>query len=215
MTAIVAYRTSDRIPRTVAQTSAARDKEVDLVRLPARPRIEARCGQIGDIPLLLHSAETVMGVSLASADVVTRIACSHPDALWSFRRHGRLVGGASILMLNACGLAALLDDRFDLAEPPSSFIAPAGQRPAAIHIWAILGTAVAAEGIAHAIVRLQQYPYERADLFATPATDNGVRFTCGMGFRLVPGHSRALYRYVRLANRMHKSGEEVHECFSA
>jgi hypothetical protein len=214
MASAAAYRPSDRIVG-VSQSSWSRGKEVDLVTLPPRPRIDAQCGQISDIPQLLRSAETVMGVSLAAVGAVTRIACAHPDSLWSFRRHGRLIGGAALLMLNSRGLTALLDDQLDLVDPPSPILASPGQRPAAVYIWAMLGTAVAAEGIAHAIVRLQQYPYEKADLFATPATDNGLRFTRGMGFQLMLGRQRALYRYVRLANRTQPSGEEFHEYVSA
>ncbi len=213
MASNVAYRAPDDGPRV--SRHSWRGKEFDFVNLPPRQRVEARRGQIHDIPLLLHYAEAAMGVSLASEATVARIACAHPDALWSFWRHGRLVGGVALLMLNSRGLRALLDDRFDLDDPPPSILASAGQRPAGIYVWAVLGAAIASEGIAHAIVRLQQYPYERSDLFALPATDDGLRFTCGLGFRLVPEHPRPLYRYVRLANRTQPSGEEFHEYFSA
>jgi hypothetical protein len=214
MASPAAYRAPDSASR-VSQSAGARGKEFDLVTLPLRRRVEARRGRIGDIPLLLRYAEAAMGVALAPEATAARIACAHPDSLWSFWRHDRLVGGVALLMLNSRGLAALLDDSVDLGDPPPAIFAHAGQRPAAIYVWAILGAAIASEGIAHAIVRLQQYPYELADLFALPATDDGLRFTRGLGFHLVPEHPRALYRYVRLANRTQPSGEEVHEYFSA
>lgn len=214
MASPAAYRAPDRMSRVLLR-AGSRGKEFDLVTLPMRQRVDARRGQIGDIPLLLRYAEAAMGVALAPEATVARIACAHPDSVWSFWRHDRLVGGVALLMLNSRGVAALLDDSFDLRDPPSALFAAAGQRPAAIYVWAILGAAVASEGIAHAIVRLQQYPYERADLFALPATDDGLRFTRGLGFHLVPEHPRELYRYVRLANRKQSGGEEFHEYFSA
>jgi hypothetical protein len=198
----------------IAQDAGPRGKEFDLVTLPLRQRVDARRGQIGDIPLLLRYAEAAMGVPLAPEATVARIACAHPDSVWSFWRHDRLVGGVALLMLNCRGLAALLDDSLDLRDPPPATFANAGARPAAIYVWAILGAAIASEGIAHAIVHLQQYPYELADVFALPATDDGLRFMRGLRFSLVPEHPRALYRYVRLANRTQPSGEELHECFS-
>jgi hypothetical protein len=214
MASLAAYRDPDRLSGT-AQNLNTPGKEFDLVTPPLRQRIRVRRGQIGDIPLLLRYAEAAMGVPLAPQATVTRIACRHPDSVWSFWRHDRLVGGAALLMLNAHGLAALLDNSIDLADPPPAIFADAGRRPAAIYVWAILGAASAAEGIADVIVRMQQHPYGSADLFAIPATDDGLRFTRGLGFHLVPDHPRALYRYVRLANRTQPSGDEFDECYSA
>lgn len=186
-----------------------RGKEFDAVVLPPRQRFDAGPITTRDIPYLLGLAEAAMGVSLASEAVIARIACEHPHAVWSFRRRERVVGGVALLMLNPSGLTALLRDDFDLSDPPSAFITQPGGRPAAIYVWAILGAAFASEGIAHAIVRLQQPPYERADLYAMPATEAGLRFTCGLGFTLVPHRQRPLYRYVRLANRVHPDLEGV------
>ena len=214
MASLAAYRDPDRLSGT-AQSLNTPGKEFDLVTPPLRQRIRVRRCQIGDIPPLLRYAEAAMGVPLAPQATVTRIACQLPDSVWSFWRHDRLVGGAALLMLNARGLAALLDDSIDLGDPPPAIFADAGRRPAAIYVWAILGAASAAEGIADVIVRMQQHPYGSADLFAIPATDDGLRFTRGLGFHLVPDHPRALYRYVRLANRTQPSGDEFDECFSA
>ena len=91
-------------------------------------------------------------------------------------------------MLNRLGLEALIGDALDLGDPPTSVLAAPGDRPAGIYVWALLrSSAVAAEGIARVIVRLQQFPYERSDLFALPATPDGLRFMRGLGFRPVPG----------------------------
>jgi len=184
------------------QNRPRRLKEFDDVTLPAGQRVEARRVRIADIPLLLGQGEAGMGVALAPAITVARVARAHPDSLWGFWRHERFVGGFAFLMLNRRGIEALLDDTIDLSDPPASVLAAAGDRPAGIYVWALLrSSAVAAEGIARVIVRLQQFPYERSDLFALPATHDGLRFMRGLGFRPVAQHPRALHRYVRVANR--------------
>jgi len=181
-------------------------KEFDRITPPPRQRVDARPAEASDIPALLRHAERAMGVSLASETSVARILRAHLDSLWSFWTAGRLVGGFAMLMLNAHGLEDLMQDRIDLANPPVDVLAPPGQRPAAIYVWAVLGAAAASEGIARVIFRLRQHPYERSDVFALPATGDGLRFMRGLGFRPVPGHRRSLHRYVRFANRVQSSG---------
>jgi hypothetical protein len=177
-------------------------REFDDVALPAGQRVEARRVRIADIPLLLGQGETGMGVALAPPMTVARIARAHPDSLWGFWRDEHFVGGFAFLMLNRYGVDALIDDAIDLSDPAMSHLAVPGERPAGIYVWALLrSSAVAAEGIARVIVRLQQYPYERSDLFALPATADGLRFMRGLGFHPVPGHPRSLHHYVRFANR--------------
>jgi hypothetical protein len=187
---------------SATQNRPGRLREFDQVTLPAGQRVEARRVRIGDIPLLLGHGEAGMGVALAPAITVARIARAHPDSLWGFWRHDRFVGGFAFLMLNRHGVAALIGDALDLGDPPTSVLAAPGDRPAGIYVWALLrSSAVAAEGIARVIVRLQQFPYERSDLFALPATPDGLRFMRGLGFRPVPGHPRSLHHYLRFANR--------------
>jgi hypothetical protein len=196
----VALRPRDS-ERGASRRSGRGVKEIEYVRLPSRPRLDVKRGQIGDIPSMLRLGEAAIGVSLASEEAVARIVGAHPDALWSFWRHDRFVGGTALLMLNAKGLAALLADQIDLGDPPARALAQPGEPPAAIYVWAMLGGAMAAEGIAHVFVRLQHYPYERSDIFGLPTTADGARFQRSFGMRPVPGHPRSLHRYVRLANR--------------
>jgi hypothetical protein len=189
-----------------AQRSARPGKEFDLVAPPVRRRVEASHARSEDISVLLENAKVAMGVALAREDVVARIACDNPDSVWVFRRRGRIVGGFAMLMLNRVGLSALLANKCDFAEPPASLLAPYGTRPSAIYVWAVLGASVASEGIAQVIARVQQCPYELSDVFATPATEDGLRFMQGLCFRPVPGHPRSLHQYVRLVNRAPPSG---------
>jgi hypothetical protein len=182
-------------------------KEFDRVSAPLRRRVEARRAIFSDIPELLGDAEVAMGISLAHEDTVRRIVQAHPDSLWSFWRNGKLVGGFAMLMLNPSGLLALLRDCIDLKDPPTSLLMAPGQPPAAIYVWAVFGPFAHAEGIARVIERLRQPPYAQSDVYALPATADGLRFMRRLGFRTVAGHRRSLHRYVRLANRTQASWE--------
>jgi hypothetical protein len=202
----LAYSAADRAA-SATQDRPRRLKEFDDVTLPAAQRVEAKRIRIADIAVLLGQGEAGMGVALAPAITVARIARAHPDSLWGFWRHDCFVGGFAFLMLNRRGIEALIGDTLDLSDPPASALAAPGDRPAGIYVWALLrSSAVAAEGIARVIVRLQQFPYEHSDLFALPATADGLRFMCGLGFRPVPEHPRALHRYIRVANRKDQWG---------
>lgn len=177
-------------------------KEFDRVTAPPRRRVDAQRSAASDIPELLRDAEVAMGISLAQKDTVERIVEAHPDSLWSFRRNGRLVGGFAMLMLNSSGLTALLNDSIDLKDPPAILLTTFGQQPAAIYVWAVFGPFAHSEGIARVIERLQRPPYGQSDVYALPATADGLRFMRRLGFCPVAGHRRSLHRYVRLANRV-------------
>ena len=107
---------------SATQNRPGRLREFDEVTLPAGQRVEARRVRIGDIPLLLGQGEAGMGVALAPAITVARIARADPDSLWGFWRHGRFVGGFAFLMLNRHGVEALIGDALDLGDPPMSVL---------------------------------------------------------------------------------------------
>ena len=175
--------------------------EFDLVQAPERVRVQARQANSSDIPMVLRAAEAAIGAPLADETVVRDLVRAHPDTVWVFWRNGLIVGGVALLMLNATGIARLIANRIDLKRPPVDLLAPPGHPPAAIYVWALLGRLTHAEGVSRVIVRLQQPPYRQSDMFALPATADGLRFLHRLGFRLVPNDQRSLYRYVRLANR--------------
>jgi len=139
----------------------------------------------------------------ATRDVVARVVAQNPDSLWVVVREGLLVGCSAFMMLNDYGLSALISGDIDMRDPAPSYLTPAGEKPAAIYVWALASPSVAADGIAKIIMRLQSPPYERADLYASPATSAGLRFLRALGFEPIPGHPRNLFRYIRLVNRQH------------
>ena len=116
MASIATAFASDRA--SCARSPARRaPKEFDHVRAPRRPRLEVRRAEPSDIPQLLRSAEAEIGMALAPERTVAAVAAAHPDALWAFRRAGRVVGGFAMLMLDKAGLRELLADRIDCDNP--------------------------------------------------------------------------------------------------
>ena len=187
---------------SATQNRPGRLGEFDEVTLPAGQRVEARRVRIGDIPLLLGQGEAGMGVALAPAITVARIARAHPElalgvlAPRPLRRRLRLSDAQSPRRRGA-------DRRCPRPRRSADVGSCRSRRPASgnLCLGLVASSAVAAEGIARVIVRLQQFPYERSDLFALPATADGLRFMRGLGFRPVPGHPRSLHHYLRFANR--------------
>ena len=88
----LAYSAADRAA-SATQDRPRRLKEFDDVTLPAAQRVEAKRVRIADIAVLLGQGEAGMGVALAPAITVARIARAHPDSLWGFWRHDCFVGG--------------------------------------------------------------------------------------------------------------------------
>jgi hypothetical protein len=183
------------------ESGPERRKDLDFVRFPRRARIVAARVGPEELETLLSVASSAVGTALAAKETVSRIATAHPDAVWTFKLHGRIVGGVALLMLNAEGVTALRDGTIDLLDPPLRYVADPRLPPAGIYVWAVVGPSVAAEGILRVLAEMKAPRYARSDFYAMPNTPDGVRFTERMGFRLIPGLPHRLYRYVRSGNR--------------
>jgi hypothetical protein len=183
-------------------------RDFDLVVAPRFGRTVARRARLGEIGATLVTASAAIDrMRSATREVVARVVAHNPDSLWVFVRDGLLVGCSAMMMLNEKGLSALLAGEIDMRDPAPAYLTAAGDRPAAIYVWALASPSVAADGIAKIIMRLQSPPYERADLYASPATRAGLRFMRALGFEPIPGHPRNLFRYIRLVNRQHQLGD--------
>jgi hypothetical protein len=178
-------------------------KEFDRIVAPAAGQTAVRRATAGELGRSLRVVAGAVKCTTASEEVLKRVINEQEDTLWTFTRDEQLVGCFAMLMLNKAGQEALLRDAIDVLDPPSNFLVPTGAEPAAIYVWAVVGRSLAADGIAKVIVRLQSGPYKFADVYACPATRDGLRFMRKLGFEPVPGHPRNLFQYVRLANRLH------------
>jgi hypothetical protein len=150
----------------------------------------------------LELAQALIGGQHATEDAVRRVAIHRPDSIWAFVHGTRIVGVFAMLLLNALGLELLLAQGMNSRDPSVELLATPDEAPAGIYLWAVAHSS-ASDGILQMFDRLQSSQYCSANIFAVPATASGLRFLRSWGFEPVPGHSRNLFQYVRLANRLH------------
>jgi hypothetical protein len=178
-------------------------KEFDRIVAPEAGQTAVRRAAARELGGSLRVVANAIKCTTVSEEVLRKVIYKQEDTLWIFTRNEQLVGCFAMLMLNDTGREALLRDAIDVLDPPSNFLVPTGAEPAAIYVWAVVGRSLAADGVAKVIVHLQSGPYKFADVYACPATKDGLRFMKRLGFEPVPGHPRNLFKYVRLANRLH------------
>ncbi len=178
-----------------------------------------RCGQVDaspvrpdELPAMLTLARgAVPGVNV-KAVTVERVYRLHPECIFPFRYARRIVGGIAFLYLNDDGLDRLLLDELDFAEPDPAVLAPLGEAPAALYVWALVARGRATGGIGNVSLRLREAPYSFADYYAQPATKDGARLLAQLGFQRENSFQRNLWIYRRLRKRMPAQPAEAPCC---
>ena len=175
----------------------------ELGQLPVR-RVAVRAAELDEIPELVRMAATEIPSLAAAQPAVVRVHIKNPDNVWSFRNSGRLIGVYAMLLLNADGREKMLDGALDCSDPPVDCLAEPGEPVAAIYKWAVVARGTAAEGIRAMSRRLQQPPFDTANLYARAIGAAAQRLDFNLGFRPVRPDSDLLI-YVRMKNRAARS----------
>jgi hypothetical protein len=149
---------------------------------------------------LIEISKEAIDAPLAAEAIVRRVLERDPDCVWAFLRDDEIVGGVAFLMLTESGVEALQDGALNVADPAPDHLVEATEQPCGVYIWALVGWGRAAPGMSQGFVRLREPRYRKADLFASPYTDAGRRFTVAMGFEACARREN-LYRFVRHCNR--------------
>ncbi len=128
-----------------------------------------------------------IGPSVASCETMQRVWRHNPESLWTIHRRtppdgpDRLVGYFGFLHLNAAGYEALEARTLSGRAPDLSLLAAAGERPAAIYVWAGIARnvrALAERLVAHALgARL----YGGLPVYATAGTLGGLKWLNKLG----------------------------------
>jgi hypothetical protein len=92
-----------------------------------------------------------------------------------------IVGFYSFLLLNMAGRTALETRRLDRAAPHLSLLAPFGEAPAAIYIWAIVARRLTRR-LMPSLARAMGLLYADAPIFAFVMTEDGRKASVGAGF---------------------------------
>lgn len=174
--------------------------DVDTVSAIVDGRSRLETATLDTLATLFQISRHAIDAPLAAEAVVRRVLDRDPDCVWAFLRDDEIVGGVAFLMLTSSGVEALRDGSLNVADPSSVHIVAGSEKPAGIYIWALVGWGRAAPGMSQGFVRLREPRYRQADLFASPYTDAGRRFTIGMGFEPCTRREN-LFRFVRHCNR--------------
>lgn len=128
-----------------------------------------------------------IGPSVASLQIMQDVYKRNPESLWSILRRpldgqsDRLSGYFGFLHLNAAGLSALDARTLCPRQPDLSLLARAGERPAAIYVWA--GIARKMRMIAEMLVAqaMGEERYGGLPVYATAGTLGGLKWLNHLG----------------------------------
>lgn len=141
------------------------------------------------------------GLKLDNLERVRAILTHDRASIQRFGRAGEIVGLYAMLFLNDRGFDALLGGKFEGAHPEFDHLAQADSKPAAIYSWLVACPGRAAAGIGNVSAMLQGKRFRDVDLYACPATHDGLRILRGTGHVPVTSDPRGLHCYVRIRNR--------------
>jgi hypothetical protein len=156
-------------------------------RHPDGDIIAVRMAQLQEVGAL--HALTIMEIGPSVAALATMIAVykHNPESLWTIHRRpladgcDRLAGYFGFLHLNAAGLQALHERTLSGRQPDLGLLACAGERPAAIYVWA--GIARKVRAIAEMLVAqaLGAERYGGLPIYATAGTLGGLKWLNHLG----------------------------------
>jgi hypothetical protein len=149
--------------------------------------IVVRMAQPQDVDMLHALTMVEIGPSVAALDKMKSVYKHNPESLWTIHRRStegsedRLSGYFGFLHLNAAGLRALEERTLSGREPDLALLAHAGERPAAIYVWA--GIARKVRAIAEMLVAqaLGAERYGDLPIYATAGTLGGLKWLNHLG----------------------------------
>jgi len=149
--------------------------------------IAVRMTTPGEVEALHALTVSEIGPSVAALETMMGVYKHNPECLWTILRRPscgapeRIAGYFGFLHLNACGLEALEARRLNGREPDLTLIAKAGERPAALYVWA--GIARKVRVLAEMLVAeaLGAERYGGLPVYATAGTLGGLKWLNHLG----------------------------------
>ena len=148
--------------------------------------------ELSEIPLLHDLLHTEISLGAGTGDTMSKVFVYNRDSFWLIEHLSpsgeapSIIGFYSFLPLNAEGRAALEARTLDTASPPLSLLAPFGEAPAALYIWAIVARRLMRR-LMPSIARAMGLLYADAPIFACVATEDGRKAGIGTGFSASAG----------------------------
>lgn len=154
---------------------------------PEGGKVWLRPPELSEIPLLHDLLHTEISLGAGTPDTMSKVFAHNHDSFWliehlsSAEGSPRIVGFYSFLPLNAEGRAALEAGTLDTIAPPLSLLAPFGDAPAALYVWAIVARRLM-HRLMPSIARAMGLLYADAPIFARVATEDGRKAGIAIGF---------------------------------
>lgn len=140
--------------------------------------------EISTLHRLLH---TEISPYAGSLEIMAAVFAHNRDSFWIVEHlppdsaKPNVIGFYSFLPLNAAGRAALEARTLDRSAPPLSLLAPFGEAPVAIYIWAIVARRLTRR-LMPSLARAMGLLYANAPIFAFVVTEDGRKASVGAGF---------------------------------
>lgn len=140
-----------------------------------------------EIPLLHRLLHTEVSAQAGTPETMAAVFAHNRDSFWAVEHlppngaRARIVGFYSFLLLNAAGFAALQSNTLNRAAPQLHHLAPSGEAPAAIYIWAIVARRLTRR-LMPSLARAMGLLYADAPIFAFVVTEEGRKASVGAGF---------------------------------
>jgi hypothetical protein len=131
-----------------------------------------------------------IGTQVAPLKAMQDVYRHNPETLWVIfrspsgdRAQAHLAGYYGFLHLNQAGHEALLAKTLRPRDPDLNLLAAAGERPAAVYVWAIVARKLAMLTVPLMGKGLGIKRYGGLKFYATPATMGGLNGLKGYGFK--------------------------------
>jgi hypothetical protein len=148
-----------------------------------------RMAREDEIPTLHQLTVSQIGPHVAPLEAMQDVYRHNPETLWIIFRapngdksQAQLVGYYGFLHLNEAGHKALEARTLTPRKPDMSLLTPAGERPAAVYIWAIVARKLTTLTIPLVGKGLGIKRYGGLQFYATAATMGGLNGLKGYGF---------------------------------
>jgi predicted GNAT family N-acyltransferase len=135
-----------------------------------------------ELQTLYQMTLDAIGQQVATFDVVRSVYTHNPFSFWAIcrssdrtRKNPTVAGYWSCLPLNSAGHVALLAGQLDRANPDLNLLARAGEKPAALYIWAIVAKKLSVLGGSLVARAMGMADYEHMPLYGLVATQAGLR----------------------------------------
>lgn len=166
----------------------------ESVEHPDGGQVWVRPPAASDICVLHGLLTTEVSPQAGTIETMTRVFAHNSDSFWLIEHLTpesevpKTIGFYAFLPLTEEGHAALQAHALDTADPPLSALAPFGDAPAAVYIWAIFARRLTRR-LDPVIARAMGLRYAGVPLYARVATAAGLKSGIGAGSTSVSADS--------------------------